>query len=539
MTTTKFDLLLQNGKIVDGTGNPWYRGDVALKDGRIAKIGGISKADAEQVLDIGGKVLAPGFIDIHTHSDFAMFGDRVMLNKLTQGVTTQLLGQCGMSAAPVNPATLEVLKAYSGFVMAGVEVDWNWTTYADWLKQVENLKLAWNVAPCVGHGTVRIAVMGFENRRATRDEIDQMKALTREAMEAGCFALTSGLIYPPGVYAPDEELWEMAGVLAQTGGFYMSHMRSESNDLVQSVLDTIEVGRRAGIPVQISHHKALGKGNWGKVKETLAHIDAARAQGIDVTIDQYPYTRCSTSVRASLPPWVQEGGVAKICERLRDPETRGKVGAEIEHSMDLSQKCNWESMLRHSGGPAGALIVYSPLTPEWEGKNLQEIAEMEGTRPIEAAFDLITANKGNDLACYDAISDDDVKSIIRHPATMIGSDSIPAAKGAKAHPRSYGTHTRVLAQYVREEKVLTLEEAIKKMTAFPASRLGLQHKGIIREGMDADIVVFDEKKIQDNATFAEPVLCSSGMEYVFVNGVKVLEGDSDTGAMPGRLLRRS
>ncbi len=535
--SNKFDWVLRGGKVVDGTGGAWFKADVALNGGTIVKVGKIPVGSGNRESDITGKVLAPGFIDAHTHSDLAMFGDPVMLNKLTQGVTTQVLGQCGISLAPTAPATLEALKSYVGFITAGVEEDWNWTSYSDWLSRVEKLKLAWNVIPCVGHGTIRIAAMGFDERESTKEEMERMKALTREAMQAGCFALTSGLIYPPGVYSPEEELWEIASVLAETGGIYMSHMRSESGDLVESVAETIELGRRAGIPVQVSHHKASGKENWGKVKETLALVDAAREEGIDVTIDQYPYTRCSTSIRAILPPWAQEGGVSKICDRLNCPETRKAIAAEIELSM-TSESCDWESMLRLSGDPSGAWVVYVPSTPRWEGKNLQQMSEITGKNPIECAFDLITANNGKDLACYDAMSGSDVEMVMRHPATMIGSDSIPAAKGAKAHPRSYGTHTRILSKYVREDKILSLEEAVRKMTSFPAARFGLSKKGIIREGMDADIVVFDENEVQDLATFDDPIRCSTGIEKVFVGGIHVLEGGVHTGAFPGKLLRR-
>lgn len=537
--TKKYDWLLRNARIVDGTGSPWYRGDVGVKDGRIARIGRIPKGEAEQVANVADKILAPGFIDIHTHSDFSMFGDPVMLNKLTQGVTTQMLGQCGMSAAPVDGRTLSMLQAYSGFIRGGVDPDWGWRTFDEWLTHADDLKLAGNVAPAVGHGTIRIAVMGFDNRNATREEMERMKELTREAMRSGCFALTSGLIYPPGVYAPDEELWELAGVLAETGGFYMSHMRSESTDLVKSVADTIEVGRRAGVPVQISHHKALGRDNWGKVEETLALVDAARREGLDVTMDQYPYTRCSTSARACLPPWAQEGGVDEVRRRLLDPDTRRRIIDEIEASLDTSRNCNWENMLRHAGGPAGALILCVPATPRWEGMNLQEIGRTMDKSPIEALLDLIVANEGRDLACYDAMSDDDLKRVMVHPATMIGSDSIPAAPGAKTHPRSFGTHTRVLGKYVREEKTLTLEEAVHKMTAFPAARLGLQRKGLVREGMDADLVVFDPDTIGDRATFEDPTRSSDGVERVFVNGVEVLEKGEPADARPGKVLRRT
>lgn len=533
-----FDTLFLDAKIVDGGGGPWYRGDVGVKSGKIAEIGRLAGKGAARTIDAEGRVLSPGFIDAHTHSDFVIFRDGVMLSKLFQGVTTQVAGQCGQSAAPVNDDYAELLKSYLGFILAGTEVPWNWNTFGEWLAEVEKLPLAVNFASCVGHGTIRAAVMGFEDRTATPSELELMKAHLREAMEAGSFGLTSGLIYPPGVYAPREEMWALAEVLAETGGIYLTHMRSESGDLLEAVAETIELGRRTGVPVQISHHKALGKDNWGLVNASLRMVDDARACGIDVTVDQYPYDNCSTSVRACLPPWAQAGGVEAICERLADPAARAKIAGEIKDSLDMSRPCGWESMMRHGGGPEGALVVYCPETPEWEGKNMAEISAGMGVDPIEAAFRIIEANKGNDLACYAAIGEEDIKTVLAHPAVMVAADSIPPAEGAKAHPRSFGTHPRVLAKYVREEKTISLEEAVRKMTSMPAARYGMQQKGLIREGMDADIIIFDPEKVKDNATYENPTEPASGMDYVFVNGVTTLEGGSFTGDAAGRVMRK-
>ncbi len=533
-----FDILFRGAKIIDGTGAPWYRGDVGVKDGRIAAVGELSKEDAKEKIDVCDRILCPGFIDVHTHSDFVVFRDPVMLSKLHQGITTQFVGQCGQSAAPVNEKTRELLESYLGFILAGTKISWNWKTFDDWLKEVEKLPLALNMATCLGHGTLRVAVMGFEDRKATSTEIETMKNLLREGMEAGSFGLSTGLIYPPGVYTPKEELLELAEVLRETGGLYMTHMRNESAELLNGVAETIELGRLGGIPVQISHHKVLGKENWGLVKKSLQMVDEAREEGIDVTIDQYPYNNCSTSVRACLPPWAQAGGVQSICERLENRETREKIAEEIRVSMDMSKPCGWESMLRHGGGPEGALVVYCPNTPQWEGKNLREIASAMNMDPVESAFEIIMKNNGNDLACYAAISDDDIKTVLSHPATMIGSDSIPPAEGAKAHPRSFGSHSRVIAKYVREEKTLTIENAVQKMTALPAARFGLQRKGLIRPGMDADMLIFDEKKVLDKATYEKPTELAQGMDIVLIGGNKVLDGGSYTGTASGTVIRK-
>lgn len=532
------DVVFRGARIIDGTGTPWFLGDVGVLDGRIVAVGSLSKEKTRLSIDVGGRVLAPGFIDIHTHSDFVVFRDPVMLSKLAQGVTTQVAGQCGLSAAPVDEKYVSLLESYSGFIMGGAKISWNWKTFGEWLKEVEKLPLTLNLAPCLGHGTLRVAVMGFEDRKGTDTEIEQMKNHVKEAMTAGAFALTSGLIYPPGVYAPREELWELAAVLKETGGIYMSHMRAEAGGLLESMEETIELGRRAGVPIQISHHKALGRDNWGLVSRSLKMVDEARAEGIDVTIDQYPYDYCSTNMRACLPPWAQAGGVEAVTKRLADSQIRGKIAAEIEDSLSFSKPCGWESMLRHAGGAQGALVVYCPNTRQWEGKTLQEIATAMKVTPIEALFEIISANNGNDLACYAAIGDDDIKTVLAHPATMIGADSIPVAEGAKAHPRSFGTHPRVIAKYVREEKTLSLEQAVHKMTGMPSARLGLQKKGLIRVGMDADIVIFDPEKIQDNATYEEPTLLASGIDYVYVGGSKVMEGGDYTGITAGKVLRR-
>jgi N-acyl-D-amino-acid deacylase len=458
-----FDILFRGAKIVDGSGAPWYRGDVGVNNGRIAAVGKLSKENANQVIDVCDRVLCPGFIDVHTHSDFIVFRDPVMLPKLRQGVTTQMVGQCGQSAAPVNEKYAGLLESYLGFIMAGTKISWNWKTFDEWLKEVEKLPLAVNMATCLGHGTLRAAVMGFEDREATPEEMGQMKAHMREAMEAGSFGLTSGLIYPPGVYAPKEEMWSLAEVLAETGGLYLTHMRGESGGLLEAVAETIELGRRAGIPVQISHHKALGKDNWGLVTESLKMVDKARAEGIDVTIDQYPYNNCSTSVRACLPPWAQAGGVHAICDRLADPGTRAKIAEEIKISLDTSKPCGWESMLRHGGGAAGALVVYCPNTPQWEGKNLHEISAAMNVDPVEAAFRIIESNKGSDLACYAAIGDEDIKTVLGHPATMVGADSIPPAdKHCDDADRQNGSECRG-PEFLRSEFPVnedTYEEAV-------------------------------------------------------------------------------
>ncbi|OGV67410.1 MAG: hypothetical protein A3K19_23525 [Lentisphaerae bacterium RIFOXYB12_FULL_65_16] len=529
----RFDTLITNGMIVDGTGNPWYRGDVGIRGSRIALAGSPGqRVSARETIDAKGKVVCPGFIDFHTHSDFVLLRDPLCASKLKQGITLQVTGQCGISPAPITADKVELLDSYVGFIKAGASPSWKWRSFAEWLDTLAALQLGTHVATMVGHGTVRLTVMGFDNRLATPAEVDHMRELVRESIAAGAFGLTSGLIYPPGMYASQAELVAICAALSETRALYATHMRSESSGLLQSVRDTIEIAERNGIPAQILHHKVAGRKNWGLVRESLAMIDAARGRGIDITADQYPYTAGSTTLRAILPPWVNEGGVAKTIERLADPALRAKIAEEVATSEA------YENGFLRAGGAEGVRVVYTPVTPECEGKNLAEIAHMTGKPPLEAAFDAIIRNRGSDNACFTNMCEEDVRLVMQHPAVMIGSDSIPAAAGAKCHPRSNGTFARILGRYVREEKLLRLEEAVRKMTGFTAARLGLHAKGLIRPGLDADLVVFDPATIRDRSDFDEPFRDPDGIEYVFVNGVKAVERGRETGVTAGRVLRR-
>jgi N-acyl-D-amino-acid deacylase len=529
-----YDLVIKNAKIVDGNCNPWFWGDVAVKDGKIAFVGKLTgEIIAGKEIDAGGQVLAPGFIDIHAHHDFQLLRDPIMLSKIKQGVTTHMIGQCGISAAPIKPDKVELLDRYTGFARAGVDPEWNWQSFGEYLDILDGLDLAINVGGFVGHGTIRINVMGFESRKATTDELAEMRQLANDAMAEGAFGMTSGLIYPPGVYSDTEELSEICKGLKQYNGVYLSHMRNESNAVVEAVKETVYVVEKAGIPGQISHHKAMGKKNWGLVKDTLRTLEEARQRGIDMTVDQYPYTAASTTLRAILPSWVQEGGIGRVIQRLQDPDNRVKIIDEIKNTDD------WENMFQHCGGPAGVMLVYTPKTPEFEGKNLLQAGEMTGKEPLEAALDIIIANEGSDTTCYFMMSEDDVKFIMKHPLVMIGSDSIPAAPGAKCHPRTNGTFPRVLGKYVREERTLRLEEAIWKMTGFPASRLKMHNKGLIKPGMDADLTIFNPDTVIDGANFEDPFKEPLGITYVIVNGVIVLHNNNYTGETAGKVIRRS
>jgi len=529
-----FDLVIRNARIVDGTGSPWFRGDVAVRDGKI-EYAGVLPEDiaAASVVDAGDCVLAPGFIDMHTHNDFLLLKEPAAASKLKQGVTTIMIGQCGISAAPITEEKVELLSSYTGFIMAGATPRWNWRSFGEYLDVLGEQKLGVNVGSFVGHGTIRLNVLGFESRNPTEAEVAEMRNLAERAMEEGAFGMTSGLIYAPGVYSTDDEVQEIAKGLTKRRGLYLSHMRNESVDVVKSVHETIAVAEKAGIPGQVLHHKACGRKNFGKIRETLELLEMARARGVDMTVDQYPYAASSTTLRSILPPWVHEGGVAKVIERLSDSSLRERLKKEIPTTDD------WENMLLSSGGPEGVMVVYTPMTPECEGKTLPVIAEMKGKDPLDAAFDIIVANKGADTACYFMLDEEDVQFVMKHPLVMVASDSIPPAPGAKCHPRTNGTFPRVLGRYVREEKTLRLEEAVWKMSGFPAARLGLSKKGIIREGMDADLVIFDPETVVDGATYEDPFGEPKGISHVFVSGRLAVHNGEYTGAAAGKVLRKA
>jgi N-acyl-D-amino-acid deacylase len=529
-----YDLVIKNSKIVDGTGNPWFWGDLGIKDGKINYIGKIpADVKCSQVIDAAGKVLSPGFIDCHCHSDFLLLRDSVMESKLKQGVTTQMIGPCGLSPAPIKTDKIKMLDKYAGFLKAGVEPSYEWRSFGDYLNALEKLDLGTNIGAYVGQGTIRINVMGFEIRKPKYEELEEMKNLLREAMVDGAFGMSSGLIYPPGVYSEPDEIVELAKVLKDYNGVYVSHIRNESDNLLNAVKEIIDVAEKGRIPCQIHHHKACGKKNWGLVRETIKLMEDARMRGLDITIDQYPYTSASTTLRAILPPWAQEGGISEVINRLKDEKTREKI------IKDILTEGDWENFLYQSGGPEGVLVVYVPSTPVYEGKTLEEIGNMMEKDPVEAALDLIVLNNGSDNACYFMMSEDDVKYVMKNQHVMIGSDSIPVAPGAKCHPRTNGTFPRILGKYVREEHTLTLEDAVRKMTSFPASRFNIENKGIIKKGMDADIVIFNPDTVIDNAVFKDPFKEPDGIEYVIINGRLVINNGEYTGIKEGKVLRKS
>jgi N-acyl-D-amino-acid deacylase len=489
--------------------------------------------EAARVIEANGLCVCPGFIDVHAHGDFTPFDKIVVDYKLRQGITTEVNGNCGFSAAPVHPSTVGLVRKYvEGFIAPEQGVPWNWRSLGEYLDSIAHARLAINIAPLIGHGALRAAAMGYEQRAPSLAELDTMKALMRESMGQGAFGLSTGLVYVPGTYAQTDEIVDIAKVAARYGGLYATHMRNEGEQLFEAFDEAIQIGRHAEIPVQISHHKASGKANHGKVSETLKRLEAERAHGLDITVDQYPYTASSTTLASVLPPLAQVGGVPKIVERLRDPSTRREIRAtmlaEPQHGEHMIRDCRWDEILIAS--------VKSARNKICEGKSLQQIAEMRGEEPLESVFDLLLDEECAVAMIMFTMAEADVRTVMRHPATMIGTDGIWSH--GKPHPRIYGSYPRILGMYVRQERLLSLEEAVRKMTSFPAQKFGLWKKGIVREGMDADVIIFDPDTIAERSTFQDPHQYPAGLPYVILNGQVVVDQDRYTGKLAGQVVKK-
>ena len=535
-----YDLLIKGGRIVDGVGSPWYLGDVAIERDRIAAIGKL-KGEAVRVIDASGLVVAPGFVDAHSHADFGTLVYREMESTVTQGITTVVAGMCGSSSAPVNPERRAAMeKDLNGNLPQGVSLKVTWTSFEEYLREEEKAGLGANVAHMVGHGAIREAAMGPDARAPTAKELRKMRELCAEAMEAGAYGLTSGLIYPPGIFAKTRELVEVAKVSAQYGGVYDSHIRGEGRNLLKSVREAIAIGERGGLPVQISHHKCSNRVVWGKSRTTLRLIEKARARGVDVTVDQYPYKAGATSLATCLPPWAHDGGMDKLLERLANPEQREKMRKDIKKGIpgweNFAGELGWENVMVSS--------IKGEKYRRYEGKRMDAIAkEMMEKDPFDALWRLVLAEEGTPGMIIFSMDEGDVRRIMASPYQMVGTDSSsvayagPFAMG-KPHPRHYGTYPRILGRYVREEGVLALEQAVRKMTSFPAQRFGILDRGLLRPGMYADITVFDPVKVIDKATFEDPHQRPEGIPYVVVNGKVTIDDGKFKPALAGRTLRK-
>jgi N-acyl-D-amino-acid deacylase len=530
----QYDLLIRNGTIVDGSGAPGFKADLAVKGDRIVRIGDLSRATATRVIDAAGLVVAPGFIDLLGQSETYLLIDPRAMSKVMQGVTTEITGE-GESIAPINERQI---KEQEGFLRRfNLSIDWR--TLDEYFKRLEKQRSGVNVGTFVGATQVREYVIGYEDREPSKAELEQMKKLVARAMRDGALGLSSSLQYVPARFAKTSELIELAKVARQYGGIYATHQRSEANTIDASLDEVFEIARKAGIRVEIWHLKTAYKKNWGRMPHVLERIKQARASSIDVNADIYPYIAGSTSLSASLPPWALEGGTEKMLSRLRDPATRQRLKKEISEESN-----SWENIYLGSGGPDGVLVssvVNRELEP-LQGKRISEIAILEKKDPLDALFDFILADEGQTGAIYFMMSEADMRAAMQSPFVTFCTDSGARATdgplaGSKSHPRGWGTYPRILGKYVREEKLLSLETAIHKMTGGPAARVNLRERGLLREGMFADVTIFNPATVIDRATFESPNQYPVGIDYVLVNGQLSVDKGQRTPALAGRVLR--
>jgi len=532
-TAPDFDIIVKGGTVYNGTGAEPKHADVAIRGDRIAGIGDLKTAKAKTIIDATGLAVAPGFINMLSWSNESLIQDGRSQSEIRQGVTTEIMGE-GESMGPVNDRVREHMLREQ----ADIRYEIKWNTLAEYLRYLETRGVSCNVASFIGATTIRENVIGFEDKAPTPEQLDQMRELVRKEMEAGALGIGTSLIYPPAFYAKTDELIELCKVAAKYQGKYVSHMRSEGNRLLEALDELIRISREAGIPAELYHIKAAGQPNWGKIDDLLSRIEAARKDGLKITADLYAYTAGGTGLDASLPPWTEDGGYPALFKRLRDPATREKIKVQVQTPSD-----EWENMYLGAGGPEHILLVgfksekLKPLT----GKTLAEVAKMRGKDPIDTAMDLIAEDESRIGTIYFIISEENIKKELTKPWISFGSDEASQAPEgvflkSNPHPRAYGNFARVLGKYVRDEKVIPLAEAIRRLSALPATNLGLDHRGFLKEGMFADVVVFDPATISDRATFEKPHQYAVGVKHVFVNGVQVLKDGEHTGAKPGRAL---
>jgi N-acyl-D-amino-acid deacylase len=530
----EFDVVITHGRIIDGTGSPWYSGDLGIRAGRIAAIGNLADAKRKQTIDAHGQVVAPGFIDMLGQSEMTMLVDPRLPSKIYQGITTEVTGEGG-SAAPLNAAMIAADQASYDHL----KIHPDWTTFAQYFARLEKQGMGINLASYVGATSVRRMVLGDADVQPTAAQLDQMRALVRQGMEDGAVGLSTALQYAPAPYAKTEELIALAGEAAKFGGVYATHMRSEGDQVLESIDEAARIGGEAHIPVEIWHLKAAGKANWGRMPQLVAKIDKYRADGLDISANTYAYTAWFNTFSAFIPPWAHDGGDEKLIERLKDPATRARIRKEM-----LDPHGNWDNEWQEIPGPEAIQIavVQNPELISLQGKRLSEVAAMWKEDPIDALCDILIKDKAYTNVAVFGMDEPDVALALKQPWVSVDNDSEGTSPEGllgteHPHPRAYGTFPRILRKYVREEHALTLEDAIRKFTALPAQRMRLGDRGVIKQGMAADLVIFDPEKIRDLATFEQPNQLSQGMDYVMVNGVAVVATGKMTGALPGKVLR--
>jgi N-acyl-D-amino-acid deacylase len=530
-----FDIIVRGGRVLDGAGNPWFLADVGIHGDRIEAVGSLNGADAARIIDAAGLMVAPGFIDTHTHSDLMVFVDPRLEPKVRQGITTDLLCQDGVSAAPTRRRDAPSWRKYLAGLDGDPAMDWPWERFDEYLQAIDQVKPGINMAALVPQGNIRQWVLGLENRAPTARELDQMKGLIGECMEAGAFGMSIGLIYLPCVFADRSELVAQFKVVAKHRGIMVIHMRNEADYWLEAIDETIEIAERAEVGLLISHFKAVGQQNWAKMDAALEKLERARDRGIDVAFDQYPYTAGSTILSAILPPWAVEGGTPAMMRRLQTRADRERMQREFSTGLP-PEAGGWDNIVRCAGWDGIFITSVAGDGNRWcEGKSLVEIAATIGKEPADAAFDLLLA-EGGAVGMIDFIASEEcVKKALTHDLQMVCTDGL--LLGSCPHPRSYGAFPRMLGKYVREERALSLQQAIRHMTSMPAARLGLTDRGLIRPGMRADITVFDADTVGERGTYLEPRQYPAGIPYVLVGGQVTVDQGEHTGVRAGEVLR--
>lgn len=528
-----YDIVIRNGHIIDGTGSPWYAGDIGIRDGKIAAIGNLAGAQAKQTIDAAGCVVAPGFIDMLGQSEITMLVDPHVPSKIFQGITTEITGE-GDSVAPQTDATLESLNTDCQHY----GISCNWRTFTEYFARLQKQGMGINLGTYVGATQVRRAVIGEDDVKATPEQLEKMKELVAEGMRQGAMGLSSALEYPPAPYASTDELIALASIASQYGGIYATHMRNEGNGEMDALAETVRIAREANVPVEIFHLKTSGRSNWGKMPQVVAFIDKERSAGVDIEADTYAYTAWENGLASYTPPWAHNGGTEKLLARLRDPKTRARIRKDME-----TPTKEWDNEWQEVVGPQGIMVasVNNPDLMNLQGKTIAEIAKMWHEDAIDAIFDLLIKDKARTDVVTFGMSEPDVKLALKQPWVSVDNDASGASPTGilgqdHPHPRAYGTFPRILRKYVREEHLLTLPDAIRKFSALPAQREHLTDRGVLKEGMWADVVVFDPATVRDLSTYEKPNQLAVGMDYVLVNGVPVIAGGKMTNNLPGKVI---
>lgn len=524
-----YDILIKNGKIISGLGNPWYYGDIAIENNKIIKISRFPKEmTAAKIIDVKGLYIAPGFIDGHSHSDLFILTHPLAEQKIMQGITTENIGMDGMSVAPIDEINISGWKKHLSGLDGSPDIEWSWRNFSDYLNIIAQANPSDNISSYVGLGTIRLKVFGMTDRLATDDEIEEMKRIIIQSMEAGARGISAGLVYPPGSYQTSSEIMELVKTIKEYNGIFNIHIRNESNNIINSIKEVIEISKKSEVPVIITHFKIMGRENWGASREAINLIDNSRQEGVDITLEQYPYTACSTMLHAVIPPWYHANGSEKLIQSL--------IGDKKLIKKDIHNRLDWENYPKISGWEnIYVSSVESRDNKIFEGKSIKEIASMKGiSDPADAALELLIEEElAVGMIAY-CTNEKEIINIMNHPSVSFITDGL---LGGKPHPRVYGTFPRILGRYVRDKGIISLEEAIRKMTSLPAEKLRLRNKGKIEEGYDADITIFDLENIIDRATYKNPRQFSSGIEWVLVNGKVVVEKGQHTKAQPGKVIR--